>query len=137
MRSAIHSTERLVTTSDFASLLSLGGGAMPAELSDALDAIEVIGPQDVPDDLITMESHLVLTLGDAPQAQVVKLSWPNDAQPRDGRISILSPLGASLLGLRVGEVARWCGPNGKAHKARIDGVVPPPGAHGRAQARQP
>jgi regulator of nucleoside diphosphate kinase len=34
-------------------------------------------------------------------------------------IRLASPLGASLLGLRVGDVARWRTPDGREHAARV------------------
>ena len=47
-----------------------------------------------------------------------------------GFISVLSPLGASLLGLRVGDVAQWRTPRGEERMARVVEVLFQPEASG-------
>ena len=53
----------------------------------------------------TMYSRVVLadTAGGAPAPFTV--CYPDDAEPAQGFVSVLSPVGTSLLGLRVGDVA--------------------------------
>ncbi len=126
----IHSTERLVSALDFARLLRLGAGVIPAELRDALDGADVVTPRDVPADLVTIGSQVELTPADTGVAQVVTLRYPHDEQPVVGRVSALSPMGAALLGLRVGEIARWRVPGGAVRQARIDRIVRQPEAEG-------
>jgi regulator of nucleoside diphosphate kinase len=58
------------------------------------------------------------------------LCYPADADPAAGRVSVLSPVGASLLGLRVGEVARWQGPAGDTHAAEVVALLFQPEASG-------
>ena len=60
----------------------------------------------------------------------VTLCDPDDAEPSQGFISVLSPLGASLLGLRAGDVARWRTPVGQERMARIVDVLFQPEASG-------
>ena len=45
-------------------------------------------------------------------AAVIALVAPADAEPAAGRISVTSPMGAALLGRRVGEVVRVRTPGG-------------------------
>ena len=40
-------------------------------------------------------------------AELIRDRYPDDAEPHAGFISVLSPVGCALLGLRVGAVARW------------------------------
>jgi regulator of nucleoside diphosphate kinase len=47
------------------------------------------------------------------------LSYPTDADPARGRVSVLSPVGASLLGSRIGSVVRWRSPNGDESAAEV------------------
>jgi regulator of nucleoside diphosphate kinase len=42
------------------------------------------------------------------------LCYPGEARPDEGRISVLSPVGLSLLGRTVGAHAAWQGPGGGA-----------------------
>jgi regulator of nucleoside diphosphate kinase len=73
----------------------------------------------------------VLLQGDPGAApQRVTLCYPGDAEPSEGFISVLSPLGTSLLGLRVGDVARWSTPAGTERQARVLEVLFQPEATG-------
>lgn len=84
----------------------------------------------IPSSVITMYSQALLE-GD-PQAAPfqVTLCYPADADPARGRISVLSPLGASLLGLEAGDVARWRTPLGEERTARVLEVLFQPEASG-------
>ena len=55
---------------------------------------------------------------------------PQDAEPHLGFISVLSPVGASLLGLRVGSVARWQAPHGEECAAVVAAILFQPEASG-------
>ena len=62
--------------------------------------------------------------------QKLTLCYPNDAEPHQGFISVLSPVGASLLGQRVGAIARWRTPNGDGCAAEIVTLLFQPEASG-------
>jgi regulator of nucleoside diphosphate kinase len=66
--------------------------------------------------------------GGAPYA--LTICYPEDARPAEGRISVLSPLGGSLLGLQAGATARWRSASGQGGAARILAVLFQPEAHG-------
>jgi hypothetical protein len=44
--------------------------------------------------------------------QLVQLVYPSRAEPAKGRISVVAPVGAALLGLRVGQCLDWPVPRG-------------------------
>lgn len=44
-------------------------------------------------------------------------------EPGDGHISVLSPVGLALLGLKVGATARWCSPSGEVRHAKVISVT--------------
>ena len=60
----------------------------------------------------------------------VTLCYPPDAEPAGGFISVLSPLGWSLLGLRVGQLARWSTPSGSERTAEVLAILFQPEASG-------
>ena len=60
----------------------------------------------------------------------VTLSYPADADPWQGFVSVLTPLGASLLGLEAGGTARWRTPRGEDRSARVLQLLFQPEAHG-------
>lgn len=67
---------------------------------------------DIPHDLITMNSRAeVVDLGTNERVDLV-LVYPADANIAEGRISVFHPLGAAMLGHRVGEEFEWRVPYG-------------------------
>lgn len=57
--------------------------------------------------IATLYSQVSLANSGGATAYEVTLCYPDDADPARGLVSILSPLGAGLLGLRAGETAVW------------------------------
>ena len=125
--------ERTLTQIDYARLTRLAPlsereayGAVQALLENS----DLVASAIVPATVVTMYTQVLLQ-GDAGTAPYkVTLCYPDDAEPSQGFISVLSPLGASLLGLRVGDVARWRTPFGGERKARIVEVLFQPEANG-------
>ena len=58
------------------------------------------------------------------------LVYPKDASATEGRISILAPVGAALIGLRAGDSIDWPMPNGRSKRLRIVSVLWQPEAAG-------
>ncbi|MBU6258738.1 MAG: GreA/GreB family elongation factor [Burkholderiales bacterium] len=124
------SAGRLFNALDHARLSRLGSDALPATLRDLLDEHPLVAPQEVPGDLVTMGSQIELSCADAAVPQVVTLRYPADAAPAAGSISILAPMGASLLGIRVGDTAQWSLPGGRTLRARVDRILYQPESQG-------
>jgi regulator of nucleoside diphosphate kinase len=124
---------RTLTQTDYLRLrrlASLSEREAYGAVHDLLDSSDLVTSSAVPASVITMYSQVLLQ-GDAGVApNKVTLCYPDDAEPSQGFISVLSPLGASLLGLRVGDVARWPTPIGEERTARIVEVLFQPEASG-------
>ena len=58
------------------------------------------------------------------------LCYPSDAEPSAGFVSVMSPVGASLLGLHVGAIARWVTPSGDQGAAKVTALLFQPEASG-------
>jgi regulator of nucleoside diphosphate kinase len=83
----------------------------------------IVVPQDaVPPEIVTMASRVVFEDADTGRTREITLSEPRDADPSQGRISILAPVGTALLGLGVGESIDWPLPNGRTGTFRIAAV---------------
>ena len=67
----------------------------------------VVPPEDVPADVITMNSRFAVADVSRGQSRVYALVYPEDEALRRGRVSVLSPAGMALLGARVGEEVCW------------------------------
>jgi regulator of nucleoside diphosphate kinase len=90
---------------------------------------EVIQPKQAPGDLVTMNSKVRLTDLSTGESLVYTLVFPHEADYKEGRISILAPLGTALLGFRVGDVVEWRMPAG-TRALRIEELLYQPEAAG-------
>ncbi|WP_245638700.1 GreA/GreB family elongation factor [Hydrogenophaga palleronii] len=126
----IPTAERLLTELDFTRLNKLRGGALPPALEATLESIDLVPSREVPSDVVTMYSQLLLEDLTSGQRQKLTLCYPADAEPHLGFISVLSPVGTALLGQRAGAIASWQTPNGDACKAEIVELLFQPEASG-------
>lgn len=81
-------------------------------LAEELENAEVVEPDQVPPDVITMRSRVrVLDMLDGREADYT-LCYPAEADINAGRLSVLAPVGTALLGYREGDVVEWPAPGG-------------------------
>ncbi len=57
--------------------------------------------------------------------RTVQLVYPLDADIAAGRVSILTPIGAGLIGMTAGYSIRWPDRDGRDRLLRIVSVTPP------------
>ncbi len=129
MLATIHG-ERTLTELDVARLNKLNGSQLPPALADLLDLAEVLPSREVPADIVTMYSQIEVEDPATQQTQKITLCYPGDAEPASGFISVLSPVGIGLLGVKVGTLARWQMPNGAEGAARVVAILFQPEASG-------
>lgn len=99
------------------------------KLRGELDRAEVVLPQQIPGDVITMNSKVMLVDLDSNEAETYTLVYPENADTAEGRISILAPIGTAMLGYRVGDVFEWEVPAG-IRKLKVDKILYQPEASG-------
>ncbi len=125
---------RTITELDHVRLFKLlqrqGAGASAEELSELIDAAEHVRPQEVAPDVVTMLTRVRVADLAGGAERTLTLCYPQDADAAKGFISVLSPLGTSLLGLRVGETAQWSGPDGRPAELRLVAIEFQPEANG-------
>ena len=103
---------------------------VPGPLAELLNGAELVPPREVPAHVATMHSQLRLADLTTGAPRELTLCYPADADPALGRVSVLSPAGTSLLGLSVGEEARWQTPDGRQHAVRLLEILFQPEASG-------
>ncbi|MES2510277.1 MAG: GreA/GreB family elongation factor [Pseudomonadota bacterium] len=123
-------SDRTVTELDFVRLKKLGGGELPPEISDSLELAELVAPRDIQPDRVSMYTQVEIEDAGSGGRQKLVLCYPADTEPAAGFISVLSPVGASLLGLRLGAIANWKTPNGEACRATVTAILFQPEASG-------
>ncbi len=73
------------------------------ELRRKLDCATVVDSSEILPDIVTMNSTFNLFDLDRNESETFTLVYPDDACIAEGKLSILSPLGAEIFGLRVGD----------------------------------
>ena len=100
-------------------------------LQTELDRAEnVVGHEEVPADVVTMNSRVHCREESSGKDYHLTLVYPQDAKADEGRISILAPMGSALLGLKVGQHIDWPAPGGKTLKLTLLDVEYQPEAGG-------
>lgn len=121
---------RTLTLLDFKRLCQLNRGSLPEILDGEPPVADLVAPREVPADVVTMGSQVeVCELGTRLRRRLV-LVYPASADAAVGRVSVLSPVGASLLGLRVGDTACWTTPHGDVCQAELTAILFQPEASG-------
>ena len=103
------------------------------ELEDELNKGEVVNSQDVPNDVITMNSKIRLRDINTQKEMICWLVFPDDANADQGKISILAPIGTALLGYKVGDIIEWKVPAGVT-KLKVEEILCQPEAAGNYQS---
>ncbi|HSV84054.1 MAG TPA: GreA/GreB family elongation factor [Ramlibacter sp.] len=134
------SAERTLTRTDHVRLSRLldkqrGTFSGAEAMQDVLESSELVASPAVPPTVVTMHTQVLLQdpQRDAPPYRLT-LCYPDRAEPAQGFVSVLSPLGTALLGLHAGEIARWRKPDGSWGAARIVAVLFQPEASGDYQS---
>src|SRR5690349_2829737 len=91
-----------------------------------LDRPIVVAADRLPADVVTMHSRVSFEDVLTGAVREVALVYPWSADPSAGRLSVLAPIGAALLGLRIGDTIEWPLPGGRTAKIRILSVAQPP-----------
>ncbi len=86
-------------------------------LDEVLHDAEVVTPEKIPRDVVTMNSIVRVRNLDSGSETVYHLVFPGEADVRKNRISVLAPVGRALMGCRVGEVVNPRIPTGTARLA--------------------
>ena len=80
------------------------------------------GADRIPADVVTMHSTVRFTHSASGKDYSYKLVYPKDADIAAGRISILTPVGAGLIGLREGQSILWPDRDGNERSLAITSV---------------
>ena len=94
-----------------------------------INRAEVVPPKDIPSDVVTMNSTVCLEDLDTKEEEIYTLVFPDNADLRQGKISILAPIGTAMLGYEVGDSFEWEVPAGK-RRLRVKRILYQPEASG-------
>ena len=98
-------------------------------LEAELDRAHVVPSQEIPGDVVTMNSAVLVKDLDSGKEIALTLVFPSDTGLELGKISILAPVGTALLGYRVGDTIEWKVP-GRVRRLRVERMLYQPEAAG-------
>lgn len=98
--------------------------AVAEELLTELDRARVVDDTKIASDVVRMGSTLRFT-SDVGEDRSVTLVFPGEADIATGKISILTPIGAALIGLSAGQSIDWTARDGRVHRLTVETVEAP------------
>ena len=96
-----------------------------AMLLEEIERAELHDPDTMPAGHVRLHSRVTFLDEKSRQLRDVQLVLPADANIAEGRISILTPMGAALYGLAEGHSIEWPDLNGHHRPIKIVRVVEP------------
>jgi regulator of nucleoside diphosphate kinase len=100
-----------------------------ADLEAELARGRIIASDQVPPDVITMNSTICLVDLETEEEMIYTLVFPNEADIEQNRISILAPVGTALLGYKVDDTVEWQVPDGLS-RLKVKQILYQPEASG-------
>ena len=132
-------TNRAVTDNEghIVEILSVGNDITRRKLAedrlkvtlDELAAAKIVEPQDIPSDVVTMNSIVKLSFMNNDRRVQLQIVYPDQANLKNNKISILSPVATALIGYKAGDEIEWVVPAGLT-RIRIDEITYQPEAAG-------
>lgn len=92
-------------------------------------AVIIDDPAETPNDVITMRSRVRLRNSESQSLMECTLVYPTERAPEEGKISVLAPLGAAMLGYRIGDTFEVDLPKG-ATKYQVEAIIYQPESAG-------
>lgn len=94
-----------------------------------LDSAKILEPQAIPSNVVTMNSIVKLSFLSNDKQVQFQIVYPDQANLKENKISIFSPIATALIGYEVGDEIEWIVPSGLA-KLKIDEIVYQPESAG-------
>jgi regulator of nucleoside diphosphate kinase len=110
-----------VRLSNLADMLAARDPQAAEQLAAELDRAKVVDDARLAPGIVRMDSIAEFRIDDeAPQT--ARLVFPRDADISRQRISVLTPVGAALLGLSAGQSIQWVSRDGKLKRLSVIAV---------------
>ena len=94
-------------------------------LLDEIDRAEIHAPGAMPANVVTIGSEVEVLDAHTGATRQLRLVLPSEADVDAGRVSILTPIGAGLIGLRKGQSIEWPYRTGETRMLKILKVTRP------------
>jgi len=95
------------------------------DLINEMNRAIIISPKEVPENVITMNSRVLLRVVESGKDMTLWLVFPDKMDAVKNPVSILSPLGTAMIGYKVGDVFMWESPTGMQQVEVLDILYQP------------
>lgn len=89
-----------------------------------MERADLVPDAQLPQTVVRMHSRVAFEI-DGGERREAELVFPGEANIDAGKISVLTPIGAALIGLSPGQIMMLRGVDGRPHKLRVVSVDPP------------
>jgi regulator of nucleoside diphosphate kinase len=105
------------------------------DIADMLEAelarASIVAPDEVPADVVTMRSHVTFGYAHSRRSHWLTLVYPGEADLDMAKVSVATPVGAALIGLREGQSIGWTTASGAERRITLHKVAYQPERAGR------
>jgi regulator of nucleoside diphosphate kinase len=121
----------VVSESDHERLTGLATAALnrlpetAQELLAEMERAEIVSAPSVPENVVRMGSRVTFRPADGRKRRVT-LVFPAEEDITKSRVSIMTPIGAALIGLTEGQSIQWTARDGRRHELTVLAVEKPP-----------
>ena len=141
MKKTAHRPAIYITEPDRSALSRFIASEQPAyqdvkalvDLKGEIERAVVVRSEDIAPAVVTLNSRVRLRDLDSGERGEYTLVLPSSANSRQGRVSVLTPVGTALLGQQEGDVVEWVVPAGRKQFC-IEAVLYQPEVAGAAAA---
>ncbi|MGB4447629.1 MAG: nucleoside diphosphate kinase regulator [Cloacibacterium sp.] len=98
------------------------------KLLSELSKAEIVPSEKIDKDVVTMNSEVKLFFKNTQKEQSFKIVYPQDANLKENKISIFSPIATALIGYKIGDEIEWIVPGGMTKIKIVDLIYQPEAA---------
>lgn len=98
-------------------------------LLNELESAKIVEPDKMPSDVVTMNSIVKLVFLNTEKTVKFQIVYPDNANLKENKISIFSPIATALIGYKVLDEIEWIVPAGLT-KIRIEEIIYQPESAG-------
>lgn len=111
--------------SDLAMAAEARSPDVTAKLFEEIERAMICAREEIPADVVTMSSHVDFIDEGSGAEWSVQLVWPGDGNLEENRLSVMTLVGAGLIGMQEGRAIEWPDRSGHIRQLRIAKVRQP------------
>jgi regulator of nucleoside diphosphate kinase len=98
---------------------------LASELAEEVGRAHVLGRDEIADHFVGMNDDVEFRDDTTGRVRQITLVYPDEADIAKGKISVMTPVGTALVGLRIGHSITWETPHGETRQLTVLSVRKP------------